>query len=360
MIRNGESVIGGLHEVHRVCLKSRAPPAIFYVNHEAREEALRVHELRTLDSKIGEKFIYYNPKVGIVYLGDNTCINTLTRIRQFGPERVAIYSSGRFTQCCNLDDETYSIDGGVTPMQALHGFHRIEAARESRAIRVAEAKITDYPVREVWDDQWNFDSVAIRDDPYHNDHLFCGFGGLREVFFVVQSNICLPKAGEVGLQHTFRPAATNGLTNGQDRYKGYMQREIERVENDQALHGVGKNKWLGDNKPTFHWVSFSTEPAIEGRLYEDGLGVDERMYSLFRWGKEYAGNGKKCTKEEEWPTLDRVRQMARRKVWMPHKTFPGENPREVGFRGTKKAVALAKKMVVELVESIGEQVIKAY
>ncbi|CAG8951065.1 hypothetical protein HYFRA_00006463 [Hymenoscyphus fraxineus] len=366
IMRNNENMLDtncfGKHTIRRVCPNSRKPPTILHVNQEARGEALKVYQLRTLDTRSpghAEKEIYFNPKVDIVYLGEEACRSTLLCI-DMDVQRLAMCSSGRFTQCCDNDNETYGIDGGISPMQALHGFYRIEAARESRAIREAEARATGRPLELVWDDQWNFNTKAIAENPYSNDDMFPGLPGLRDVFMVVQSNLCKPEPGQVGLEHTFRPATTNGLTNGQHRYKAYIQRDIDRVMNDTALEGVGKNKWLGDKKPTFHWVSLSDVPAVEGKQYQDGLGVNEKAYGFMRWGEEYYKKGIKCEKREEWSNRRRVQNATGCSVFMPGKTFPGENPREIGFKGSKKAVAAAKKMVIEMLESIGEQIITVY
>ncbi|CAG8981247.1 hypothetical protein HYALB_00003845 [Hymenoscyphus albidus] len=360
IVRNNENMLDtncfGKHTIRRVCPNSRKPPAILHVNQEARGEALKVYQLRTLDTRSpghAEKEIYFNPKVDIVYLGEEACRSTLLCI-DMDVQRLAMRSSGRFTQCCDNDNETYGIVGSISPMQGLHGFYRIEAARGSRAIREAEARATGRPLELVRDDQWNFNTKAIAENPYSNDDIFPGLPGLRDVFMVVQSNLCKPEPGQVGLEHTFRPATTNGLTNGQHRYKAHIQRDIDRVMNDTALEGVGKNKWLGDNKPAFHWVSLSDAPAVEGRQYQDGLGVDEKAYGFMRWGEEYYKKGIKCEKREEWSNRRRVQNAN------GCSTFPGENPREIGFKGSKKAVAAAKKMVIEMLESIGEHIITVY
>lgn len=367
-IRNNENLSeiwlgSGIHTWRRVCLTSRKPPAILHVNSEAREEAKKVYELRTFDTITpghAEKYIYYNPEVDVIYLGDDTCMQTLLGLGGKYIPRIAIYSSGKFTQCCNMNDDIYYVDGGISPMQGLHGFYRLEAARESRAIRESEAKATGRPMETHWNDQWDLDSQLIMLNPYTNDSRFPGICGLRDVFWVVQSNLCRPESGEVGLEHTFRPASTNGLTNGQHRFKARILSDVQRVENYETLYNVGKNKWLDENKPSFHWVSLSIQPAVEGKSYDDGLGVGERVLDCMRLGKEYAQNGTTCAKKDEWETRRSIQHATGCHVIIQRKSFAAENPREIGFRGSKKSVAAAKKMVLDFVESINEQAINVY
>lgn len=103
-VRNGFDLGGvicaGDHYRRRVSPRSRQTPALFRVCKEAREEATKVYELRTFDTRTPnhtEQYIYYNPECDIIYFGENTCIsNILTTFAEEPREpipRVAILTS---------------------------------------------------------------------------------------------------------------------------------------------------------------------------------------------------------------------------------------------------------------------------
>ncbi|EPE33938.1 hypothetical protein GLAREA_06951 [Glarea lozoyensis ATCC 20868] len=220
-----QEVIVGTHSWYRVSPRSRIPPAILRVCFESRAEAMRVYKLTNFDyqtNHIRGREMWFNPAVDIIYFGEDTCLATIIHMKKtVDIRRMAFNVTGRITQCHDFDEPLYAVDGGVNPMQALHGFH---GEREQDT----------------------------------QDGLYSGIHSLQEVFLVVQSNL----------------STTDGLTRGQKGLKSWMMAEIDVVNSGGMIYGVGENMWVDDKKPTFHWVSLSPQDGVDG-IYYDGLGVDD-------------------------------------------------------------------------------------
>jgi hypothetical protein len=102
--------------------------------------------------------------------------------------------------------------------------------------------------------------LPIKD--YQNTIVIPGCPGLKQVFFIQPSMFWPVKPGEINHSVGFRGAVGGGITAGQRQSKADMMEMIERVENDVKIRGVGRdeeNKWIGDNKPTFSFVSLAPQ-----------------------------------------------------------------------------------------------------
>jgi hypothetical protein len=295
-----EFMLVGPHAWSQATPRSRVPPAILHVCFEAREEAKKFYKLTNFDyhseySGIKGNEIWFNPAVDIVYFGDTTCLATIIYTRkELDIRRIALNSTNRIVQCHDFDEPTYGIEGGIGPMQALHGCHGEEQKRSMYG-------------------------------------LYTGLPSIREVSFVVQSNLCRPNVGEINLSYGFRPATTDGLTKGQKSFKSWMMAEIQAIESGVTLYNVGENKWVDDKKPTFHWVSLSLQNGVDG-VYYDGLGVDDAAVKFLN---------------RRAHVLDAISKRTECHIRIPNKTFPKEFPREIGFSGTRKAIEEAKAEIIK-------------
>ncbi|KAH6672234.1 hypothetical protein B0J14DRAFT_428313, partial [Halenospora varia] len=73
-------VLIGKHSYRRVCPLSRAPPPVFHVCSESRQEALKVHALVSFDRVPDDRepaTIYFNPNNDIILFGQDSCISTI-------------------------------------------------------------------------------------------------------------------------------------------------------------------------------------------------------------------------------------------------------------------------------------------
>jgi hypothetical protein len=275
-----------------------------HVSRESREEAEKVYKLRCFDSPVAEylpnspelheHFIWYNPSADIIFFGENTCISTYISV--FGNisediPAIAIVNSSKNETCCDLDDPTYGVDGGVDSLQALHGFDPSKTLHDSR---------------------------------------YGGCPGLKEVLVVVKSRLWLRKQGEINNSVTLRPATNNGLTKGQVAFKAGLEHRICRVEAEIPLPGVGDNIWTGDEKPTFSFVSFA--PVAWGGSREiDGTTVSSKdLWKLSRG---------------DWGFIKRIEATTNCEIVIPDEDYRGENRREIGFLGSRKSIDAAKKAI---------------
>lgn len=239
----------GTHHWCRVCPRSRQPPVLMHVCHESREEAEKVYKLRCFDSKISpylpydppEYWIWFNPKSDILYFGENTCVSTVVEICSWYKKdipAIAIVCSGKGEECCDHDDPTYGVDGGVGTLQALHGVD---------------------PSRTL-----------------HN-YRYGGCPGPKEVFIVVKSKLWPRGQGEIDDTVDLRPATNDGLTRGQVPLKESLTREIARVDAEMTMPGVGPNLWTGYDQPHFQFVSFAPIARGFDPRMRDGMTVSRRF-----------------------------------------------------------------------------------
>jgi hypothetical protein len=297
----------GSHHWVRVCPRSRQPPALMHVCHESREEAQKVYQLRCFDSQMAqhlpnnpelhEHYIWYNPKTDIIFFGEETCVSTYISV--FSPDiedipAIAIVNSGKGESCCDHDDYTYGVEGGVDTLQALHGFDSSETVHDFR---------------------------------------YGGCPGLREVFVVVKSKLWPYKQGEIDASMTVRPATNDGLTKGQARFKARLERDIARVDAEITMPGVGEIIWIDDKKPTFKFVSFAKAAWGVDPREPDGMTVSRKDLGKLRRG--------------DWGFMKRTQANTRCEIFVPDEEYPGEDPREIGFWGVRKSIDVAKKAIEE-------------
>lgn len=240
----------------------------------------------------------------------HTCRDPAFQGEETGIAKIAVDCSRKGEMCCDLDDDAYWIDGGIDTMQALHGFD--------------ESISSDFQVNI----------------------------GLKEVYFVVKSKLwpnaaqpyqSLGKGGvleprvQLNPQMTFRPATSNGLTNGQARFRTIVEAEIKNLKSGFGINGVGVNKWVGGDLPNFHFVSVAPKTiASDSRVY-DGTCVQRGI--IRNWEK----NG--------WRFLRGVEKSSGCVIRVPPQEYHSEDPREIGFFGTRASVDSAKAAIQQHLDS---------
>jgi hypothetical protein len=149
---------------------------------------------------------------------------------------------------------------------------------------------------------------------------------------VVQSNLCRPNSREINLSFGFRPATTNGLTNDQRGFKVEMDHMIADARNRDSVYNAGVFQWSGDKLPNFDFVSLSPQPGVDG-IYYDGLGINNSAANFL-----LKRNG---------AALDNIWKETGCRLRLPDKSYPKEDPREIGFCGVKAAIEKAKTLIIK-------------
>ena len=308
---DGSGLSMGNHQWTRVCPRSTRPPTVLQVCQEGREEGQKYYHQRTFETKADnskERYIYYNPDADIIYFGDNTCISTIIRLpcqaKSDGIPRVAINNTGKILMCCDWDDSDsgtvmgYGFDGGISPLQALHGIDK----------DVAEG----------------------------NDWAWPGYAGLKEVYFVVKSNLWPLEAGQIDASVCFRPARTDGITKGQIKFKEKILEALKDVNQTGGPERVGEKKWIGKDKPKFSFVSLSP-PSVDEKIH-DAIAVNSKDV------RKLNARG--------WAFMKELEKSTGCIAQVPDQNYPGEPFREIGFFGTKQGVEKARALVEEKLVSL--------
>jgi len=283
------------HSGFQVSRRSRIPPSILQVNAEARAEGLRWFERRNFNSfrEENEKFkIYYNPDSDIIFFGDQSCVSTMVQLsvqQNVHPvKRVAFCNTGKISRCCSI---------AAGQMQSLHGF---------------------------------FDEDTV---------TYPGYKGLQEVFILVQSKLWPRYQGEIDWSVGFRPSVHDGLTKGQVANKRNLMQDIANTDKCGGPIGVGSNvKWIGDAKPTFHFVHFRPLP----------IGLDERVHD----GIPLSTEGFRILRARDYQLVRGIERSSGCILTVSNQSFYGEQ-REVGFFGTTlEQIEEAKSEIRKAISSI--------
>lgn len=280
--------------------------AVLHVSQEARCEAKKSYQLRTFDTKTTnptERYIYYNPNCDIIYFGEETCISsmlfTFSALPREPIPRIALTLSGKGGQkChCDYDDDLYGANIDIRTMQALHGL---------------------FPpnIRQRYMYRWP------------------GCLGLEVVFWVVPSNLWSVEQGTISAKVGLRHATTNGLTKGQRSFKRQLLWDMQYVANGQWISG-DTNRWEAEkDRPKFSFISFAPH-GYDGVMttFRNGLGCSTPAVNLLR--------------RNDCAFLKYVERTTGVRLDIPPQNYRDEDPREIGFSGTKEGVAGAKKMVLD-------------
>lgn len=157
-----------------------------------------------------------------------------------------------------------------------------------------------------------------------------GCNGLEEVFWVVPSNLWRLAPGSIDASVGMRPATTNGLTKGQRGFKKDTLWSMKCIEDGAWCSG--KNLWT-ENKPTFKFISFAPLTKFGDDTCYDGLGVNTPAVNFLR--------------RKNWEAVKEIERSTGCVLTITNQSYPGEDPREIGFMGSKESNVEAKRMVLE-------------
>jgi len=306
----------GTHPEHRVCPKSRLPPALFHVSLEARREASRVYKLRTFDSATvnsKQRYIYFNPSADIIYFGVKNCLATMMRV---------------FMQ------ETK--DGKEIPQVAMVVEKRCNAflCRHDMLTRRYNGYIDEVGIlRGINSKTWG-DSVINR--------LWTGCPGLKEVFFVVKDTVWDIDAGAMDASVGFRPATTDGITEDQQEVKELIEIELLYVKWGLSLIGIDDYKW-SQEAPNFDFVSLNP-------IHVGPSDDDDRMHYTMLIEQE----GIKRLEQTNWSFLKRLESRTGCHIVLPKRPFPRRQPVELGIFGTNADIEKAKQAIKEKASTYGQ------
>ncbi len=206
----------------RVCPQSRQPP-LLQINQEAREEGSRIYEYRRIFGS-SENY-YFNPDVDILYLCANdsswsaTC--QIFCDYQVFP-RVAIDLGTLQDPELDIIPGLFSRAGRI--MADLHG-----------------ADIVEVPIDSDESDEWQ---------PSHPM-------GLQEVFFVNTARATHPEAMDIDHKFEFREADHWGTHTDEMSLTLDFLDQVDLVEKDKPVGENSKTVWIGEDKPTFRFVTFA-------------------------------------------------------------------------------------------------------
>ncbi|QSZ31253.1 hypothetical protein DSL72_000816 [Monilinia vaccinii-corymbosi] len=234
------------HRIFQVSRPGQKVPGIMQANRESRREGMLVFEKRYINvhtifqymNNDERPWTWYNPHNDIIFFGKDTCIRTIVNFYDVKSNenyaKVAFRCADVIGTCkarCDFDPSKFpnndkrslcswgaAIGGaGVGILGVLHG---------------------------------KDEEIAMND-------MVPGAPGVKEVFFVVETECMQFEAGAMPSNLTFRPPIHNGLTNGQEREKTYLQAAIRQVRSGNGVVNCGENRWNTDNYPDFNFVSLA-------------------------------------------------------------------------------------------------------
>jgi len=159
--------------------------------------------------------------------------------------------------------------------------------------------------------------------------------GLEEVFCVVPSNLWPVEQGMVSAKVGMRHATTNGLTKGQRSWKRSLLWDMKYVQDGQWKSGE-TNRWDAESdRPKFSFISFAPHPGYDGTTttMRDGLGCSTQAIDLLR--------------RNDCAFLKHVERTTSVRLNIPSQNYPAEDPREIGFTGTKEGIEAVKKLILD-------------
>jgi hypothetical protein len=166
-----------------------------------------------------------------------------------------------------------------------------------------------------------------------HDYRYGGCPGLKEVFVAVKSKLWPRGQGEIDDSVALRLATNAGPTTGQVRFKAGLERDIARVQAEIRMPGVGPNVWIGDKKPTFEFVSFAPIARGNDSRVRDGMMVSSKNIRKLRAG--------------DWVFVKRLQANTECEIHIPDEEYPREDPREIGFWGTRQSIDAVKLAIEE-------------
>jgi hypothetical protein len=296
-----------LHTFIKVSSRCRVIPGILHVTGESRAEAKKIYRETNFERQpngISAIPIYYNQDQDIVFFGDNACGTTIMNAFRLPIEisRVAISQSYAFGEapCCQQPLMPPDGGGDIGPGELFAS--------------VLDGNFTPTT--------WN------------------GWGGLRGVIFVVESDLAGLETSAIGASVALR--SING-----DAYANFGKKPIEPsvsqiLNYDGAdFDAAGKSKWQQEPKPEFTYMTRA--PAFPGKTVSD--------YIHMHWRYTQEGREAPETVTDTHFLLREVARISECTINVSHKHLGRRPPLEppgplhLSIRGTSPAISLAKKIL---------------
>lgn len=240
------------------------------------------------DYELVKKAIYYNPDADIVFFGEAACMSSISLF-----------------------------------------FQRQDIAIPRVAVQMSGA----LGVCCGWDMQGGSALVDI----LHGSGTGKGCQGLEEVIFIVASTLWSMDGGTVPTNAVLRPAVTQGITTGQHKISKALEERIALIKAGDVPDAVEKG-WVGDKIPMFRFMSLSDPEKIASADSCDAVPVTHSSAKKLECGK-----GEKFVKDLQRSTSC--------EITVADRSFPGQDPREIGFVGTPDAVEKAKAGILRFLAS---------
>lgn len=299
----------------RVASYLRMPPAVLETCHESRREAKKCYTMVNLGRGLNleeQGHTYFNPGSDIVYFGLNSCIATLLHFCFYGARRINsgdkvtaafdVGQQGTHISVSDANDDRIDTPRVALRMKPKKGRSRLEGEHKNRgkcctATWYSYAYNIDGPYDELhllkvlhgrnpisssepeYDDNYEYPGI-----PYEGCNGLPGCRGLEKVYFVVE-----PRASDIDpdvvdeciglrtIDHYVAPSAH--AHDDMDE----VELIIADVDHEEALEGVGSNRWSGDKKPSFEFMEFSTRAtsAKAHKVVFLRINSEETFYYVF-------------------------------------------------------------------------------
>lgn len=246
--------------------------------------------------------VWFNSSADVVLFGENSCISTMMRTFQQNiglVENVAIHMSTSMTLCCQGRWR------GVDLLEALHGFDA------------------------------NAPLMPRRNAGYQ------GCASLKQVSFVVKTNLWPTRAGLVPTNTMIRSAVTHGITDGMVLMHRDLAPKIATIETGGISLRVGTNRWATPaTKPKFMFVHLINPNYYQTvQPFYHAVTTNTRGLNRLRHEQDM-----KFVRDTEIRTGCKINP--------PCNQVTGQEPREIGFAGSVGSVRRAKAIVEEFLVSL--------
>ncbi|KAH6721052.1 hypothetical protein BKA61DRAFT_665812 [Leptodontidium sp. MPI-SDFR-AT-0119] len=305
-----------IHRAIRVCPASRVP-VLMQVHRESRQECMVLYKKEVVS--VSGDYVYVNLWVDVLHFGGHNMCTHAIRVMLLSTKRhilprVSIDISGTEALCCTEANLTRRTRRSTEILYCLHGRWRTSP----------EGKL-----------------------------VYDRFEGLREVNFVVGSNITHLQPNQIRPDSKFRPALITGDNLEEILLKEELDTWIARVLNEQPL-GVSGDTWIGDKKPSFKFVSFA--PSYK----EDNGKVLEIMTAQAAaiWRSTFLLSPFECFRY--FGFINRLQRRYHCKITIPP-TFPYyDRLREIAIEGAKEDVEKCRRALKEKFADVEETRIEVW
>ncbi len=171
------------------------------------------------------------------------------------------------------------------------------------------------------------------------NHLVPGVPKLKEIFWIVPTDLMDMAAGQIPNKIGMRQPRHNGLTDGQVKFRTRICINVNSILSGQGLRRLTgeKNRWVGNNQPKFFLGSFCPYTLPGDKKVYDSILIPEKVLWKVKWN--YGGY------------IRSVESKYRCTITIPDKKYPVQKMREIGLFGFPPDLEYVKKNIVDRVIS---------